>query len=431
MENNLQKVFKNSSWIIFGQIFQMILSFLVGAYTARYLQPENYGLINLGLSYVTIFSSISSLGIEGILINEMINNPDKEGSILGTSIVLRLVSSFLSIISLICFFAITNFNTMEMAIITVIQSFSLLFNIYEWFEYWFQSKLLSKYAVISRIIAAVVVALIRIIFIHLNLSVLFFALVQIFNTFSCFILLYILFKKNSSIELKYDKEYAKKLLRKGFPFLLSSLCIILYARMDKIMIGYYLGETNVGFYTAAVTLSELINFVPQSIITSARPVIFESAKDSEFKYKRRIIQLYCIVFYFCLLVCLFIFIFSDWIVELVYGIEYISASISFKILSFANIFSLLGVARTILLVCQNKMSYLKNFTFLGSLTNLILNMILIPIYGISGAAIATFFTQLSVFTVFPLLYKETRKDVGLFFESLKIFKYLHLKRKEF
>lgn len=431
MENNLQKVFKNSSWIIFGQIFQMILSFLVGAYTARYLQPENYGLINLGLSYVTIFSSISSLGIEGILINEMINNPDKEGSILGTSIVLRLVSSFLSIISLICFFAITNFNTMEMAIITVIQSFSLLFNIYEWFEYWFQSKLLSKYAVISRIIAAVVVALIRIIFIHLNLSVLFFALVQIFNTFSCFILLYILFKKNSSIELKYDKEYAKKILRKGFPFLLSSLCIILYARMDKIMIGYYLGETNVGFYTAAVTLSELINFVPQSIITSARPVIFESAKDSEFKYKRRIIQLYCIVFYFCLLVCLFIFIFSDWIVELVYGIEYISASISFKILSFANIFSLLGVARTILLVCQNKMSYLKNFTFLGSLTNLILNMILIPIYGISGAAIATFFTQLSVFTVFPLLYKETRKDVGLFFESLKIFKYLHLKRKEF
>ena len=431
MENNLQKVFKNSSWIIFGQIFQMILSFLVGAYTARYLQPENYGLINLGLSYVTIFSSISSLGIEGILINEMINNPDKEGSILGTSIVLRLVSSFLSIISLICFFAITNFNTMEMAIITVIQSFSLLFNIYEWFEYWFQSKLLSKYAVISRIIAAVVVALIRIIFIHLNLSVLFFALVQIFNTFSCFILLYILFKKNSSIELKYDKEYAKKLLRKGFPFLLSSLCIILYARMDKIMIGYYLGETNVGFYTAAVTLSELINFVPQSIITSARPVIFESAKDSEFKYKRRIIQLYCIVFYFCLLVCLFIFIFSDWIVELVYGIEYISASISFKILSFANIFSLLGVARTILLVCQNKMSYLKNFTFLGSLTNLILNMILIPMYGISGAAIATFFTQLSVFTVFPLLYKETRKDVGLFFESLKIFKYLHLKRKEF
>lgn len=431
MENNFKKVFKNSSWIIFGQIFQMILSFLVGAYTARYLQPENYGLINLGLSYVTIFSSISSLGIEGILINEMINNPDKEGSILGTSIVLRLVSSFLSIISLICFFAITNFNTMEMAIITVIQSFSLLFNIYEWFEYWFQSKLLSKYAVISRIIAAVVVALVRIIFIHLNLSVLFFALVQIFNTFSCFILLYILFKKNSSIELKYDKEYAKKLLRKGFPFLLSSLCIILYARMDKIMIGYYLGETNVGFYTAAVTLSELINFVPQSIITSARPVIFESAKDSEFKYKRRIIQLYCIVFYFCLLVCLFIFIFSDWIVELVYGIEYISASISFKILSFANIFSLLGVARTILLVCQNKMSYLKNFTFLGSLTNLILNMILIPIYGISGAAIATFFTQLSVFTVFPLLYKETRKDVGLFFESLKIFKYLHLKRKEF
>ena len=429
MENNLKKVFKNSSWIIFGQIFQMLLSFLVGAYTARYLQPENYGLINLGLSNVTIFSSISSLGIEGILINEMINNPNEEGTILGTSIVLRVISSILSIISLICFFAITGFNTPEMAMITIIQSFSLLFNVYEWIEYWFQSKLLSKYAVISRIVSAVVVALVRVIFIHFNLSVLYFAIVQIFNTFSCFILLYILFRKNSSLRLSFNKDYVKILSKKGFPFLLSSLCIILYARMDKIMIGYFLPEAYVGFYTAAVTLSELVNFIPQSIITSVRPVIFESAKEGSTKYKRRIVQLYCVVFYFCLLVGLCIFIFSDWIIDLVYGVEYIKASTSFKVLSFANIFSILGVARTILLVCQNRMTYLKNFTFLGSLTNLVLNIILIPMYGITGSAIATFITQFSVCIIFPLLYNETRGDVFLFLEALKFWKYLKIPKK--
>lgn len=194
--------------------------------------------------------------------------------------------------------------------------------------------------------------------------------------------------------------------------------VTLYMQMDKIMIGSYYDNEKVGLYSAATTISTMWGFIPVALVNSMRPSIYEAKKVNEELYMKRQKLLYTIIFWIGVIFAIGITIFSDLIINILYGQEYIEAKGALLIASWYPTFAYLGTARTVWLVANDKYKYAKLNTFWGAITNLILNAILIPKIGINGAAIATLISQFVVAFVAPWFYKETRQSVKDMIEAI-------------
>lgn len=399
---------KNTSWLIFEHIFRMALSLVVTGLMARYLGTRNYGLISYGMAYISIFTVICKLGIDSILVNEIIRDRKNTGEIIGTTIFLRLASSILSIFTIYFIVKYLNPDNKTLQMITLIQSISLLFVSFDTVTFWFQSNLQSKYAVVAKSIAFLIVSSWRLILIFIGASVDFFATATIIEAVIIGIFILIFYFRYEGQKFQISLKRAKHLLEKGYHFIIAGLLITVYTQIDKIMLGQLANESVVGIYTAAMTVSGFWMFIPNAIIESARPMIMAAKYDNEEHYKRRYSQLYSTVIWMGVLASIVITIMSKWIILIIFGSGYLGSSNVLNGLIWSRIFSLIGVTRSIWLISENKIKYQKYFVGTGAILNVMLNLTLIPRYGAVGAAIATVVAEVFSSTVALAFFRETR-----------------------
>ena len=413
------KNLKNSYWIIGAQIFQMILSFIVGAISARYLGPENYGTLNYTASFVAFFSTIVTLGMDSVVISKIIKYPVDEGKYIGSAIVYRIVCALFSSISIAGIIIILNPWDKIKLILALLQSMQLFFLAIEIVDAWFQKNLLSRYTSVARIVASIIISSYKVIILITRRGLVFFAITNVLTDLILAVVLLFLYSKLSDHKLSYSSSYGRDILKESYHFVLVDILSSLYIYMDRIMLGKMMSDKIVGIYTAATTISTLWIFVPNAIITSFRPTIMAlKSEGKEKEYKRRLEQLFSVIE----LICFFFSICVCWgakiIVYVLYGMEYMEAIVPLRIIIWAKFFAVISVTRGIWIICENKNRYVKNYVVIGSVTNLILNFCLIPLWGINGAAIATFFTELSVGIIAPCFFRETRESTLIIMRSL-------------
>lgn len=413
-----KKVAKNTMWILAERITQMIISLIVGVISARYLGPSNYGILNYGASLVTLFTAICKLGLENVIIKDYVDKRNENGKILGTAMVMRLFSSLLSVIAIIIIVCILKPNDSTILIVTILQAIALLFQAYELIDYWFQSNLNSKYVSIAKTIAYISVAVYKVLLLILKKPVEWFAFSTSLDYIIIMLIIFLMYKKNKGQKLEFSFETAKSLIYRSYHFIFSGLLVTLYMQMDKVMIGSYRADGEVGLYSAATTICSMWGFIPEAIINSIRPTLYESKKVSEDAYIKRQKILYAIVFWISVIFAIGITIFSDLIINILYGKDYLQAKPALLISAWYPTFAYLGTARGPWIVINNKNKYSKKYIFWGAVINLILNAILIPKTGITGAAIATLISQIVVALIAPLLYKETRITVKHMLEAI-------------
>ena len=361
-----RKVAKNAMWMIGERIFQMILSLFIGIVSARYLGPENYGTLQYGAALVTLVSAIAKLGLDNIIVKEYVNRKDENGLVLGSVFAMRMISGLLSIVSIMTYTFIFNGDDNTIIITTFLQSFILIFEAYDLIDFWFQSQLKSKYVSIAKTIAYVVMAIYKIVLLVLGKSVEWFAFATSLEYIIILIILFVMYLKNGGQKLQFSFYEGKKLIKQGYHFILASLLITLYTQMDKIMIGELRNETEVGLYSIAVAISTIRGFIPNAIIISMRPTIYEAKKNNEEIYQKRLKQLYALVFWCGIIFALGTTIFADFIVDILYGEQYKGAEGALRIVSWSTIFAYLGTARSVWIVCEDKNKYSKKICFLGS-----------------------------------------------------------------
>lgn len=194
--------------------------------------------------------------------------------------------------------------------------------------------------------------------------------------------------------------------------------VVIYSKADTIILGNIIDETNVGYYSAATTLCNAWPFVLTAIIDSASPIIVETFKKNKEEYEKKIKQLYAAVFYISVFAAIGITLLSGFIINILYGPEYINAIAPLRIVCWSTIFSYLGVARTPWMQCENKLKYEATLSFLGAVVNVVLNIIFIKLYGIIGAAIALLLTQFLTNIVFVYLIKEIRHNAELVLNAI-------------
>lgn len=405
-----KKEILNAGWIVGEQILQMAISLIVGIITARFLGPSNYGVLNYTASFVTFCISIATLGMEGVVIKKMIDDPEAEGTYIGSGIVLRLISSFLCTIAIAVVVVLLNPNDKLKLSLVLLQSLQLIFQAFYIIDSWFQRYLKSKYVSIAKMIACIVVAAYKVFLLITGKSIIWFALSNSIMYFVIAIMLLLIYFKCNGPKFRFSLNKATVVLNDSYHFIISGLMTAIYSQMDKIMIGKMLTDTDVGYYTTATTICSTWVFIPIAIVNSFRPSIMELKRSgNELQYKKRLGQLYSAIIWMSVFVAGTICIFAPLIIKILYGQEYMGSVSSLRIAIWFEVFAMIGTTRGIWILCENKNKYVKYYLTIGAIVNLVLNAILIPVWGINGAAFATLVTQFVTSIIAPMLFKATRE----------------------
>lgn len=402
------KFFSNTIWIISGKIFQMALQLVVGMITARYLGPSNYGVIGYTASYISFFSSISNLGFNSIAVKELLDKPQEQGKCLGTMIVFRIFSSVLSSGIIIMLVYILDAGDPLIMKVAFLQSLALVFQSFEMITYWYQSRLEAKVSVKIETIAYIVVACYKIVILVMQKNVAWFAFTTALDSLVIAVFLLISYYPRKKQKFAFAFQRGIELLQKSYHFIISGLMVAIYSQMDRIMLKQMLDEYTVGLYSAAMNISSMWGFVLAALINSAQPVIIASKEKDNHLYIKQIKRLYAAIIWIGILFAGGISIFSKFLIGTMYGKSYLPAAGTLTISVWYEIFAMLGTARGIWCMCEEKVKYIKYFLGIGAVINIALNYYMIPVYGSSGAAIATLITQFVAAVIAPVLFKETR-----------------------
>jgi O-antigen/teichoic acid export membrane protein len=408
--NIFQKYFKNTSWLFFERIFRMVVSLFVGVWVARYLGPEKFGILSYVQSYVAIFSVIASFGITNIVVRELINNKFTTNQLIGTSFWIKFLGALFVIMILYLTFSFTS-DSETVKIYILILGSALLLQAFNIIDLYYQFLVLSKYIVMVNSIGLLLSSILKIVFILNDMSLIYFVALAIFDSFILAIgYLYIYKKHNSPINVlawKFDTSVAKYLLKSSFPLLLSGFVVSIYMRIDQVMINYMLGNEAVGYYSAALRLSEVWYFIPTIIGASLYPTIIKSIENKSITLEK-LSSLFTLLSLLSLCISTLIVIFSSEIINLLYGSTFNQSISVLSIHIVSLVFVSLSISSGRFLTAMNmeKKVFYRNLAGLG--INVSFNYLLIPSYGIEGAAIATLFSWFVAGYTYDLFDKDLR-----------------------
>ncbi len=409
------KYFKNTSWLILEKSLKILVAIFIGAWIARYLGPTQFGTLNFAISFVAIFGSISSLGIQNIFIRELVKNNFDEDQIISTSFAVMFIGAFISFF--LIYFSLFFFNfEKDVNLIIIFISFSIFFQVFNFIDFFFQSKVLSKYIAFTNIICLLFSTMFKVYLIIFDYPLLYFAFALSFDAFIIAIGYLIFFFRKSKFYLKNFKpifSIALYLLKESWPLLISAIMITVYMKIDQIMIAQILNTTMLGYYAAGVTISSSFHFLPMVIAASVFPAIAQLIFDDRKLFDIRVKYLHRLMIFTAISLSLIIFSASDFLVNILFGNKYQLTSEVLKIHIFASIFVFIGVSNDKWLLANNLQLYSLINTFIGALTNILLNFIFIPKFGIIGSAWATLLSYFVAAYLSLLIWPKTRESFYL------------------
>ena len=425
------KYFKNTSWLFAEKILRMVVGLLVGVWVARYLGPDKFGLLSFAQSFVGLFTIFATLGLDEIVVRELVKDESRRDSLVGTTFWLKLFGAFL--VLLVLAFAI-NFtsNDVDTHILVFIIASATIFQSFNIVDFYFQSKILGKFVAYANFISLFISSILKIALILSHASLLAFAWVVLFDSFVLACGFIYFFLKHSTFRIKYlifHKSTAIDLLKDSWPLIFSGGVLMIQARIDQVMIKEMVGSIEVGYYSVAMRLIEAFAFIPMLLKSSLYPSIISAKNRSKALYQDRLLNFYRLNFLFFLVIAIPIFIFAEPIIVLLFGIEYQPAGVLLALLSIRLFFANMGVARGTYILTENLMKFSMLTMILGTIVNIYLNYVMIPYYGARGAIGATIFSFFTTIYLVDIFYSKTRHNVILQVKSIFTFYKLNFSKK--
>ncbi len=415
-----KKYFFNTSWLFSEKAIRLVTNFLVGIFVVRYLGAELNGVFAYATSLIGILIAVAGLGLTNIITREFVKNETDSDVVLGTAFILKTASSFLLFFLIATFYF---FSSSYENLILLIVSASLVLSIFDQIEFFFNANVEAKFPVIVKFFSFIVVDILKITAIVLQLDLVYFAAIFSLEKLFLSIGLWLLYqkRKGSILNWSFDKTRAMQLLRDSWPLMFSTIAVTIYMRIDKVILKELMNSEAVGIYDAAVRLCEGWYFIPMAISSSLFPAIVNAKKKSESFYNNRLQKLYDLMVFISVGIAIPITIFSEQIITLAYGIEFIDAASVLTIYIWAGVPVFLGTANSQFLINENFTKISLARTVIGMVLNIALNFLLIPAYGLIGSAWATLISYfISVF--FIILIPKSRSEGLRLLSSLFLIK---------
>lgn len=407
---NLVKIIDNIGWLFFDRILHIVTGLLVGIWVARYLGPEQFGLLNYATALVAMFGAFATLGLQGIVVRDLVKNPEEATTTLGTAFLLQLLGG-IAAIGAILFVVIwlKPEDTLTQTIVAI-TAFRLVFKSSDVIKYWFESKVASRHTVVVENSILVLIATTKVVMILNHAPLVAFVWCTLVEAVLVSIGLFAIYAKRASNLANWSirLDRAAGLLRESWPLLLSGLAVMLYMRVDQLMLKEMIGAEAVGIYSAALRISETWYTVPTIVTASIFPAIIESKRLSETLYQERMQKLLNVLVAFALFGAILTTLAANWLVAALFGSHYAEAAPILMIHAWAGVFTFLGVASGKWYILEGMTRPLFYRTLAGVVTNIPLNLALIPVAGAQGAAVATVVSYSVVALFYDLATPQTR-----------------------
>ncbi len=423
------KYFKNTSWLFGEKILRMVVGLFVGIWVARYLGPERFGVFSYAQSFVGLFTAIATLGLDGIVVRELVKDESRSGELIGTAFWLKLVGALLVLLFLAVAVNFTSNDHYTNILIFIIAS-ATIFQSFNVVDFYFQSKVMSKYVVYANVISLLLSSIVKITLIMIEAPLVAFAWVVLFDSVVLAGGFLYFFVKNSTFgirQLRFSKSTAVALLKDSWPLILSGVVVSIYMRIDQVMIKEMLDAKAVGQYAAAVRLSEAWYFIPVIISSSLFPAIINAKKKSEELYYQRLQKLYDLMVWIAIAIALPMTFLSDWVINLLYGEAYHQAGGVLMVHIWAGVFVFFASAWSKDMLVNNNQNIFIYYDLFSVSINIILNIVLIPMIGIIGAAIATAISIPLTYILFYFFYKEQKLTIIFFLKAVFLFRLFNKK----
>jgi PST family polysaccharide transporter len=417
----LQHVLINVSWLAFDKLLRMGVGLFVGVWVARYLGATQFGLLNYALALVWLLSPFATLGLDSIVVRELVHAPDeaKANEIQGTAFALKFIGSLLILaVTIPTVFALRS-DTLGRVMVAII-AVGTAFQSFDVIDYWFQSKIRSKFVVWARNGAFLTISVVKIVMLKMHAPLVAFAwasggelMLGAIGLLICYRI-----KGQSPMLWRFSVKCAKALMADSWPLVLTGILITIYMRIDQLMLGQMSGDASVGLYSAAVKLAEVWYFIPLAFTSSIFPVLLEAKKAGSEIYANRLQLMFSGMAALGYVIVIPTVLLSHRLITLIYGHGFSAAGTSLMVLSWAFLFVCLGLATGNWLIAENftKLSCLT--TGLGAASNIALNFILIPRYGATGAGVATLISQFVSVTLAALIIPAARPAFWLQMKGL-------------
>lgn len=409
LSGNREKIVDNVYWSVLGKIVNVLSGLFVGIIVARYLGPESFGLMNYVISYVALFSILANFGLDNVEIRELSKNEVAKEIILGTAFRIRLFFSVITISLILVTLFLFEADQFTFAMV-LIYSFSVIFLTLNVIKNYFTAILFNEYVVKTEIIRTIIGAGIKIILLLNNASLKWFIVSATFDIFlvgTGYIVSYIA-KVGKITDWSYSKSLRKMLIKESFPLALSGAAVIMYQRIDSVMIHTMLDDNSLGIFSVASSLVGYVIFFPTVISQTVVPLLVQYSKKDKYKYitARKLFMDYMVWGAFA--VALLMIPLSN-LIPFLYGESYSEAVTVLQIIIWKSLGMSLSIASGQLIILQGIQKYAILRNIAGLLVCVCLNYVLIPCWGIYGCTITAIITvfvsgYISNYFIYP--YRE-------------------------
>lgn len=405
----LRRILKNFAWLSTDKVLRMAVGLFVSVWIARYLGPHVFGQYSYAIALVTLFSVLSTLGLDAVLVREIVKAPEIRHELLGTAFALRLAGGSIGCLAAILCVWIVRSDDAPTRLLVAVVAAGLMFQAADVVDLWFQSQLQSRRSVVAKNAAFLTVASAKVGLILIGASVVAFAWAGLFEIVLAGIGLFAAYRLAGETlsSWRVSASRAVDLLKPGFPLILAGLAVSVYMKIDQIMLAEMLGDKAVGIYSAATWVSEAAYFIPGVIVASVLPAVISTRASNRQLYLRRMQRFFDFMVLVAIGIALPGSVFSAAIVEMLYGTPYSDAAAVLAIHAWSSVFVFLGVASSSFLLAEDLTVVSFYRTALGAGVNILLNLVFIPRLGVEGAAYATLISY-GIATYSVLFFRGSR-----------------------
>ena len=384
----VQRIFRNSGWLLAEKALRLAVGLLVGGWMARHLGPEQFGLYNYSLALVALFSVLANLGLDSVVVRDIVRDPARRDATLGSAFLLKTAGGVLAVSASISASLLLDVADKRVPWLVALLSLTLIAQAFDTVDLWFQSQLQVRFSVVARHAAFLAIATAKILLILSDAPLIAFAWAALGESVLAAITLVVAYRLNRYRLMAWRAELARmhELLAQCWPLFLSGVMIAIYMRVDQVMLGQLAGSTAVGTYSAAIILSELWYAIPLAIVASTAPLLAEARNADRAAYRRLLTML---LRWLTLASCAFailVSLMSKPLVVLVFGGAYRDSGAILAVHVWTAVFVALGTASSQYLLHENLTRISLQRTLAGVTVNILLNLLWIPRYGPIGAA---------------------------------------------
>ena len=413
------KITQNVGWLVLGNMISKILFLVAGVVTARHLGTEAYGTYSFATFFSFIFATLADGGLQTILVREVSRDKSKGDLYFGSVLLLKSVMTLLASLLLSCAVMVMDLSSTQIqAVYVALAAFLALSYVGTAVAFFRAFERMAFEGIVTALQGVLFLVLVAVGSIVGANLLLFVAALLVSYVVSALLAYYWVLTRFARPRFRLDAALAKFLIREAWPVGVSLFLFILHGRIGVVVLEAMRNSAEVGAFGAAFNLVRNLNFVPLAFTAAVLPPLAQSAVSN----RQRFFRLYTVSFKAMLLLGFPLavggMLLAEPIIHLVYGPEFAEAIVAFRIISWSVLFSFLSLVSKAALESANRQVQWTRALAIGVPANLLLNVLLVPRFGVAGASRALLFADILIFLV--ALYAVLREFPEFIMSLIKL-----------